>query len=276
MERALQPRFVVLFLAPAIVLMAGVFLVPLGQIAVTSVDGAALSPRAYAELAGSTLFARVLLNTFEISIGSMLATLLLGYPIAYHLSRQPRRRRAFYMVLVLLPFWTSILVKSFAFTVILGEQGIVNNLLRAAFGAAAAVPLLFNRAGATIGMVHFLLPFMVFPILVSLLSQGSDLHKAARVMGAGRTRIFTRVTLPLSLPGVLAGCIMTLVLSLGSFVTPELLGGRKDLMMANLVDFYTRVSLDWGVSSAIALILLVLTSVLIAALALVPGEHKLM
>lgn len=255
--------------------MAAVFLVPLGQMAATSVDGAALSARAYEELAASTLFRRVLANTFEISLGSMLATLLLGYPIAYHLSRVPPARRAIYMVMVLLPFWTSILVKSFAFTVILGEQGIVNSLLRFAFGPTAALPLLFNRTGAIVGMVHYLLPFMVFPILVSLLAQGSDLHKAARVMGAGRTRIFLRVTLPLSLPGVLAGCVMTLVLSLGSFVTPELLGGRKDLMMANLVDFYTRVSLDWGVSSAIAVILLALTGMLIVALARLPGEHKL-
>ena len=272
----MSARYATLFLAPALLLMAVVFLVPLGQMAVTSVDGPALSARAYQELAGSTLFRRVLVNTFEISIGSTLATLLLGYPIAYHLSRVPPTRRTIYMVLVLLPFWTSILVKSFAFTVILGEQGIINSLLRTTFGPSAAMPLLFNRTGSTIGMVHFLLPFMVFPILVSLLAQGTDMYTAARVMGAGRTRIFLRITLPLSMPGVLAGCVMTLVLSLGSFVTPELLGGRKDLMMANLVDFYTRVSLDWGVSSAIALVLLALTGFLIVVLALIPGEHKLM
>ena len=271
----LSARTTAIFLAPVVLLMSAVFLVPLGQMAVTSLDGFALSGRAYGELASSTLFQRVLVNTFEISIGSTLATLLIGYPIAYHLSRVPPTRRATYMVLVLLPFWTSILVKSFAFTVILGEQGIINSLLRGAFGAAAAMPLLFNRAGAIIGMVHFLLPFMVFPILVSLLAQGTDLHKAARVMGAGRARIFWRITFPLSIPGVIAGCIMTLVLSLGSFVTPALLGGRKDLMMANLVDFYTRVSLDWGVSSAIAVILLLLTGGLIALLAQLPGEHKL-
>ena len=264
-----------LFLAPVSAIIALVFLVPLAQIAYTSLDGAQLSARAYTELASSTLFSRVLVNTFEISIGSTVISLLLGYPIAYHLSRVPPRRRALYMILVLLPFWTSILVKSFAFTVILGENGIINNLLRTLIGPGAALQMLFNRAGATIGMVHYLLPFTVFPILVSLLAQGTDLHKAARVMGASRARIFFRITLPLSLPGVLAGAVMSLVLSLGMFVTPALLGGRRDLMMANLVDFYTRVSLDWGVASAIALLLLGLTGILIAIMARLPGEHRL-
>jgi mannopine transport system permease protein len=205
----------------------------------------------------------------------MLASLLLAYPIAYHLSRVTPRRRAAYMILVLLPFWTSILVKSFAFTVILGDHGIVNNILRALFGDSATVPLLFNRTGVVIGSVHWLLPFMVFPILVNLLAQGSDLHYAARVMGAGRTRIFLRITLPLSIPGVLAGCVITLVLSLGSFVTPALLGGRRDLMMASLVDFYTRVSLDWAIAAAIAVLLLAITGGLILLLTRLPGEHRL-
>ncbi|MFI5015233.1 MAG: ABC transporter permease [Hyphomicrobiales bacterium] len=270
----MRGRHAVLFLAPGIVILAGVFLLPLCQIALTSVDGAALSARAYAALAGSTLFWRVLYNTFEISIGSTLACLVLGYPVAYHLSRVPLRRRLIYMMLILLPLWTSILVKSFAFTVILGENGIINNVLRFLFGPEAGVTLLFNRTGVLIGMVHYLLPFMVFPILVSLLAQGAHLHTAARVMGAGRTRIFLRITLPLSLPGVLAGCVMTTVLSLGMFVTPALLGGRRDVMMANLVDFYTRVSLDWGAAAAIAIVLLLITGSLLAVLSRLPADHR--
>lgn len=268
-------RHALLFLIPVALIMTAGFLVPLGRILYTSVDGAQLTGRAYAELAGSRLFWLVLQSTFAISVESMLASLLLAYPVAYHLSRLSPRRRAACMILVLLPFWTSILVKSFAFTVILGDSGIVNNVLRWLFGEQAVLPLLFNRLGVIIGMAHWLLPFMVFPILVSLLAQGSDLHLAARVMGARRTRIFWRITLPLSLPGVLAGCVITLVLSLGSFVTPALLGGRHDMMMANLVDFYTRVSLDWGIASAIAVVLLAITGALILILSRLPGEHRL-
>ena len=268
-------RHVPIFLGPVALLMALGFFVPLGQIVFTSVDGPKLSLRPFAELIDSRLFWLVLQNTFAISVQSMLASLLLAYPIAYHLSRVTPRRRAAYMILVLLPFWTSILVKSFAFTVILGDHGIVNNILRALFGDSATVPLLFNRTGVVIGSVHWLLPFMVFPILVNLLAQGSDLHYAARVMGAGRTRIFLKITLPLSIPGVLAGCVITLVLSLGSFVTPALLGGRRDLMMASLVDFYTRVSLDWAIAAAIAVLLLAITGGLILLLTRLPGEHRL-
>lgn len=264
----------VLFLAPVFLLMALVFLVPLAKILAASLDGGALSPRAYVEIAQSRLFLRVLQNTFEISLGSTLVALLIGYPVAYHLAHVPPARRTLYLVFILLPFWTSILVKSFAFVVILGDHGILNTPLRRLFGESGALPLLFNRVGVTIGMVHYLLPFMVFPILVSLLAQNEDLHRAAKIMGAGALRIFLRVTLPLSMPGVLAGCIMCLVLSLGMFVTPELLGGRQDKMMANLVDFYTRVSLDWGIASAIAVVLLVLSGLLIAGLSRLPGEHR--
>lgn len=263
---------VLLFLAPVCLLMLGVFLVPLAGIALTSVEDGS---RAYLEIADSRLFRQVLWNTFTISAGATLASVALGYPIAYHLARSTPRLRAVCMIFVLLPFWTSILVKSFALTVILGEQGIVNSILHWALGADAGLQMIFNRTGATIGMTHYLLPFMVFPILASLLAQGGELQRAAQVMGAGPTRIFLRVTLPLSTPGVLAGCVICFVLSLGMFVTPALLGGRKDMMMSNLVDFYTRISLDWSVASAIAVTLLLITGVLLLALTRLPGEHRL-
>ena len=109
------------------------------------------------------------------------------------------------MILVLLPFWTSILVKSFAFTVLLGQDGLLNTLLTALFGPGARIKLLFNRPAVLIGMTHYLVPFAVFSILASLLAQNPELRRAAEIMGAGRWRIFSTITLPLSLPGVLAG-----------------------------------------------------------------------
>ena len=263
---------VVLFLAPVCLLMLGVFVVPLAGIVWTSVED---GTRAYQEIADSRLFRQVLWNTFAISTGSTLLSVAIGYPIAYHLARATPRWRAVCMIFVLLPFWTSILVKSFALTVILGEQGIINSILRWLAGADAGLSMLFNRTGVIVGMTHFLLPFMVFPILASLMAQGGDLQRAAQVMGAGPTRIFLRVTLPLSMPGVLAGCVICFVLSLGMFVTPALLGGRKDMMMSNLVDFYTRISLDWGVASAIAVALLLITGILVLGLSRLPGEHRL-
>lgn len=274
MTGAGQGRVAVLFLLPAMALMTGIFLVPLAGVAHQSVTNPAWTLAGYVELTTSKLFLRVLWTTFEISLSSSLATLILAYPIAYHLAKQPPRRRALLMTLVMVPFWTSILVKSYAFTVILGQHGAVNSILT--WSGLPTVKLLFNRVGVIIGMGHYLIPFMVFPILNSLLAQPPDLAKAARVMGAGKARIFWRVTLPLSMPGVMAGFLLSMILSLGFFVTPALLGGRRDVMMANLVDMYTRETLDWTMASAIAMILLICSGVLILALSRTSGGKSIL
>ena len=259
-----------LFVAPCLIYLAAVFLLPLLVVAYTSLVGDGLTLRYCAELT-RPLDLKVLRTTLEISLASTGLTLLLGYPVAYHLAKQSPRRRALWIVFVLLPFWTSSLVKSFAFTVLLGQNGILNTLLRHVTGPAGGLKLLFNRPGVILGMTHYLLPFMIFTILASLVQQNPDLRKAAEIMGAGRLRIFWRITLPLSLPGVVAGVRLSLILSMGLFVTPALLGGRQDVMMANLVDFHVRETLDWNVASAIAVVLVALTGLLTLGLARVRG-----
>lgn len=264
-----------LLLAPVTALLSLVFIVPLCFVLFYSVYDGSFTIKAFVALSKSSLFLRVLGNSFMIALLATAASILVGYPIAMHLSRQPPRQRALLMILVLLPFWTSILVKSFAFYVILGNQGIINQGLRWAFGEAATVKLLFNRVGVVIGMAHYLVPFVVFPVLASLLAQNPNLRKAALIMGAGPLRIFTRITLPLSMPGVFAGGLLSMVITLGVFVTPALLGGKNDMMMASLIDFYTRDTLDWNGAAAIAVILLVLSGILIAILSWVRREETI-
>ena len=215
-------------------------------------------------------------NTIEISLMATVVTLLFAYPLAYYLAKQPPRRRAYLMVFVLLPFWTSVLVKSFAFMVVLGENGFINQGLRAIIGGDLPIKLLFNRTGVMIGMTHYFIPFMVFPILTSLLAQSPDLPKAAQLMGSGAMRIFFKITLPLSMPGVMAGSLLTFILSLGFFITPSLMGGRKDMMMANLVDFYMRETLNWPVAAAIACLLLLLSLAFIGLLTRIPGGKSVL
>jgi putative spermidine/putrescine transport system permease protein len=242
------------FLAPALIFMAAVFLMPLLFVAYTSVVGdQGFSLAYYAEVATRPLYRRVIENSLEISIMATVCTLL--------------------AILVLLPFWTSILVKSFAFTVLLGRAGVVNNLLSAI--GLAPLPLLFNRTGVMIGLTHYLVPFMVFAILPSLLSQPPELRRAAELMGAGSLRIFCAITLPLSLPGVVAGLLLCFILSLGTFVTPALLGGRTDLMIANLIDFNIHETLDWSLGSALAIVLAVITAIGALALGRVRGGSLL-
>lgn len=266
MNHSLSTRATVALLAPLVLLLLVMFGYPLGVVAWSSlyIDGA-FTLRAYQSLSSSTLFYRVLSNTLHISAVATGLSLVLGYLIALHLASLEPRRRMPYMVLVMLPFWTSILVKSFAFGVVLGDNGVLNQVA-AGLGATQKLELMFNRVGVIIGMSNFLLPFTVLPILASLLAQNRSLHRVAEIMGAGPVRIFLRITLPLSMPGVMAGALMAMTLSMGMYITPALLGGRRDIMMANLVDIYTRQTLDWGLASAIAIILLLLSGVLIALL----------
>lgn len=267
MNHALGHKTTLLLLLPLALLLLAMFAYPLGLVAWNSVHtDAGYTLQGYASLADSVLFYRVLGNTLQISVTATLVSLLLGYAIALHLAALEPRQRAPYMVMVMLPFWTSILVKSFAFSLLLGEQGLVNQAIGWLSGGSLKLEMIFNRTGVIIGMTNFLLPFMVFPVLASLLAQNRSLHRAAEIMGAGPVRIFLRITLPLSLPGVLAGVLMTMTLSMGMYITPALLGGRRDMMMANLVDFYTRQTLDWNLASAIAMVLLVLSGLFIALL----------
>lgn len=251
------------FLLPLTIFLCVFLIPPFAFVFLESVRGDHWTLIAYQRFFSGRLYLQAFANT--VSIGGMTAivAVFLGYVVAYHLSRLPPRRRAVYLMLVMLPFWTSILVKSFAFTVILGNSGIVNTLLKAVLGPNGGLSMIFNRTGVIIGLTHWLLPFAVFPILSSLLAQDRSLRLAAEVMGAGSTRIFWTIVFPQTIPSVLASVIIVAVIAMGSFVTPALLGGRGDLMMANLVDFYIREALDWQMASAIAIIL-----ISIAALAL--------
>lgn len=255
------------FLLPICGLMAFGLFLPLVFIVYQSLSEG-LSLRAYSDLVQNALFLRIAQTTFEIAIVATIASIILSYPIALHLSRTSDQRRPLFMLLVLLPFWTSALVKSYSYIVVLGESGLINQAL-VAFGIGR-VQLIFNRLAVIIGMSNYLIPFVVFPLLANLLGQDEYLRRSAEVMGASNFRIFWQVTFPLSLPGLLAGATMSFVISLGFFITPALLGGRKDMMIGNLIDFYTREALDWHSASAIA-ILLLLT---IGALLMIAGRFR--
>ncbi len=260
-----------LLLTPLTLILLCVLVYPLALAVWTSLHPAGFSIQAYLDLASSTLFQKVLINTFEIAISGTLVSLLFGYPVAMHLATQPPRRRTAYLIMVMLPFWTSILVKSFALVAVFGNQGLINQLLGFVSGGHINIPMMFNRVGVVLGMINFLLPFMILSILGSLLAQDRALVLAAETMGAKPLRIFFKITLPLSMPGVIAGVLINVTLSIGMYITPALLGGRQDMMVANLVDFYTRQTLDWTAASATAVVLLIISGILVAMLGKVRG-----
>lgn len=255
MNRIVSLRAQAIFLSPAIMIAAAIVLPPLLYVLYTSVDGPAFSLTSFAVVLTSTLFQQALKTTLVIASLSSLLSLFLGFVIALHLARQPARRRTFLLVLVLVPFWTSTLVKAFAFMIILGREGIINSILSWIFHTKIQLPLVLNWVGLFVGMTNFQIPLVVLPVLASLLAIDGAIYRAAAIMGAKPARIFWTITVPMSLPGVFAGLLSIFVLSLGAFVIPALLGGPQNQMLSNLVDFYNRQVLDWPKASAISVVL---------------------
>ena len=204
------------------------------------------------------MYVDVIGRTFWISLVVMLVCLVLGFPLAYLLASLPTSRSNLLLILVLLPFWTSLLVRTTAWVVLLQSQGVVNDLAVFIGLWSERVQLIHNRTGVYIAMVHILLPFMVLPIY-SVMKGISPTHmKAAASLGAGPVRAFLKVYLPQTTPGVGAGCLLVFILSLGYYITPALVGGPKDQMLSYFIAFFTNETLNWGMAAALSVILLAL------------------
>ncbi|ALV41666.1 spermidine/putrescine ABC transporter permease [Pseudarthrobacter sulfonivorans] len=248
-----------LLLAPILAFDVVLFLSPLGKLVGSSFTG-----NAYQRVLEDPLVVRSLINTLSISLASTVVTVVLGYVIALVLWRSGTVTRVILFAVVLLPFWTGILVKNFAWAVLLQDNGIVNSFLQTVGLTDAPIELLHNRLAVIIGMVHCLLPYAVFPIFSSLTSIDDRLALAARSLGAKEASIFRRITLPLSTPGISAAGLLVFIISTGFFITPVVMGGPGDMMIANQIDYYARQLTDFSGAAALAVILTVLVSILVA------------
>lgn len=209
------------------------------------------------------IYQAVLVRTLWISALATLICLLLGYPLAWLIATAPPRATPWLLGAVLLPFWTSLIVRTAAWMVLLQREGIVNAALLRLHLIDAPLPLLMNRFAVLTAMVHILLPFMVLPILAVLREIDPRLPRAAASLGAGRLRVFLRVLLPLSLPGIGAGCLLVFVQGLGFYVTPALLGGPNDQMLSWFIGFHANRTVDWGMAAALSLLLLAAVVILV-------------
>ena len=208
------------------------------------------------------IFRDIFVRTLAISIGVTAATLLLGFPVAYLLATLPLRTSNLLMIMVLLPFWTSLLVRTTAWVVLLQEHGVINDTLLSLHVISQPAELIFNRFGTIIAMTHIQLPFTLLPIY-SVMKTISPSHvRAARSLGAGPFYAFWRVYFPQTVPGIAAGCLLTFILCLGYYITPALVGGPTDQMVGYFVAFYTNTELNWGMASALGAILLAATLIL--------------
>jgi putative spermidine/putrescine transport system permease protein len=214
--------------------------------------------------ADSAAFGKILLRTFNISAVVTLCCLLIGYPLAYWLSTLPARKANMLMILVLVPFWTSILVRVAAWIVLLQSNGLVNRSLMGLGLTDEPLPLLFNRLGVIIAMVHILLPFMILPLYSVMKSVPNTYLRAAVSLGSSPLAAFFRVYVPQTYPGMGAGGLLVFILSIGYYVTPALLGGADDQMLSYYIAQYTNVNVNWGMACALGAVLLTATLVLYA------------
>jgi putative spermidine/putrescine transport system permease protein len=183
---------------------------------------------------------------------------LLGYPLAWWLHRLRPRARIYALALVVLPFWVSILVRCYAWIVLLGNAGLVNRMLLMLGIVTAPVSIIYNEFGIIVGTANLLLPYFVLPLVAAMMRIDRDLLRAAETMGASETQVFRAVFLPLTLPACAAGALLVFILTFGFYVTPALLGGGRVTMVANLLDLLINQMPDWELASAIATVLLAL------------------
>ena len=262
---------------PALLLLAAIYLYPLARLLVLSLTGGpdgALGFGAYRRFLESSVYLGVLLRTIRISLVVTVVCLILAYPVSYVLSRVGSLALRVIMVFVLLPLWTSILVRTYAWMVLLQANGVLNNLLRRLHVIDEPLRLMYNEAGVMIGMTQVLLPFAILPMFASLRNIDPRLPAAAQVMGAGPWRRFRSITLPLSLPGVAAAGLLVFVQALGFFIIPALMGGSRVITLAMVIETQVVDLLDWSLASSMAMVLLVVTVLLVVGFDRLLGLDK--
>ena len=213
----------------------------------------------YARIFTEPVYAKVFLRSFWIATVVTGVTLLLGYPVAHFIARKTRKHRDLLFLALIIPFWTSIVIRTYAWKILLGTSGFVNYLLREIGLIDVPLQMLFSTPAVVVGLVHVFLPFMIMPLYASLEKLDASMEEAAMDLGANRMWTFLRVTLPLTLPGVAMGCLLVFILSLGSFLTPDLLGGSNSLMISNIIQTEFLESGNWPFGGALSVVFLMIS-----------------
>ena len=250
---------------PYLLLVILLIVIPIGWLFGTSFVGpdGSFTFKNYIRLVESKAYYRIFVTTFEISVFTTLICILIGYPLTYFISQLPRRAANLCMIAVLIPFWTSLLVRTYAWLVMLQRKGLLNNFGIELGLFSEPLPLMHNTTGTLIGMVHIMLPFLILPLYANMRTIDPDYLKAASSMGANQLRAFWTIFFPLSVPGLLAGSLIVFVICLGFYVTPAVLGGGKVIMVSMKIQSNIELFFSWGAASALGVVLLVLTIVIL-------------
>ncbi|CUH44682.1 ABC transporter permease [Ruegeria atlantica] len=215
-------------------------------------------------LSFNSAYLQIFGRSFGLAIITMIGTLILGFPVAYFIAARPPEQRNFWLFAITLPFWTNLLIRTYSMLLIVRDEGIVNLLLISIGIINEPLEMLYTDGAVLAGLVYSYLPFMILPIYASLEKFDFSLLEAGHDLYAPRVQVFRHIIIPITRPGIVAGCVLVLIPALGAFITPELLGGGKKLMIGNLIALQFGAGRNWPFGSAAALILMAL--VLIALL----------
>ncbi|MBM4124247.1 MAG: ABC transporter permease [Nitrospira sp.] len=218
------------------------------------------------------LYLKIVLRSLALALATTVWCLVLGFPLAYYIARLPARWQGVWLLLVMIPFWTNFLVRTYAWMFMLRTEGLLNTALIGLGLIASPMEILYSTTAVLIGLVYGYLPFMVLPLYAAIERLAPSLVEAAWDLYASPWAVFRRVILPLTKPGIVAGCLLVFIPSLGAFITPDLLGGAKTMMVGNLIQHEFLVVRDWPFGSAIAFVLMGL--VLIGVMAYVKAEES--
>ncbi len=212
----------------------------------------------YVFLFEDNFYGIIYLSSIKIAAVATVLCLLLGYPMAYFIARQRPARRNLLLLAVILPFWISFLLRVYAWIGLLNNRGVINNALMALGVIDQPLPLIYNDFAVYVGIVYSYLPFMILPLYANLERLDLDLHDAAADLGARRWQVFVDVTLPMSTPGIVAGCLLVFIPASGEFIIPALLGGSDTLMIGRILWDEFFINRDWPVASAVSVVLLLI------------------
>ncbi|MTH64295.1 ABC transporter permease [Paracoccus shanxieyensis] len=258
-EERRERRMILALLAPALIVVGLLLITPLIWMAWQSFrgpDGFTLTH--YARFLTDGVYLSSFLQTFRIAFLVTIASIVIGYPIAYVAAKSQGIWPPIILGMVLLPFWTSVLVRAYAWLILLQRRGIVNTALTKAGIIDQPLILVNNEFGTVIATLHILLPFMVLPLYATMKKIPSELEMAGASLGGGGGLVFRSVFLPLSMPGVIAGSVLVFVLTLGFYITPELLGGGRTFLVSMLVSRNIEIYNEWGAASSISVVLMAL------------------
>ncbi|MFN2121024.1 MAG: ABC transporter permease [Anaerolineales bacterium] len=207
------------------------------------------------------IYGKIMVFSLGVGLGTTVITILIGYPLAYYIARSPVRQRSVLLFLILVPFWTNFVIRTYAWIMILRGGGFLDSILQSLHVASEPLGLMYTPTAVMIGMVYEFLPFMILPLYTSLEKIDNSLLEAAADLGAPPWRVFLRVTLPLSVPGMIAGTILVFIPAMGMFVIPDLMGGAKTILIGNVIRNQFLTARDWPFGAAASMILMIMTVV---------------